>query len=264
MPIKGQRRAKKYLESVGLLELLTKFDAESPNRITSLVKQSSNSLPISVDYIDLARLHNLVVTRKILNILELGSGYSTLVLAHALMMNSKNQNCKLSPNLRRENPWHLDSVDESLEWSELAKSRLPKTLLSHVSFHQREVTMGAFHDRPVTYYRDLPNRAFDLLYIDGPSQYAQAVPDWIGFNIASPERMPMSADALRIEYFLQPGTLVLFDGRRANSDFFENNLQGKWKKRYSSKFDQTLFENRGKSLGRFNSEFLKYWGRIEF
>lgn len=264
MKINKLSHAEKYLHSVGLLEVLNAFKSPADDLVESLVTPSLTSGPISIDLIDLARLHLLVTARKCLNVLELGSGFSSLVIAHAISMNSKNANAILPSNLRRENPWQLDSVDESEVWLEVTKSRIPSQLNSFVNFYHRKVVLSSFNDRPATYYQDLPNRAYDFIYIDGPSQYAVADSDRLGFSTSNPGRMPMSADVLRIEHFLQSGTLVLFDGRTANSVFFETNTQKNWKKIRSRKFDQTLFIDKSNVLGKHNEAFLNFWGKVTF
>jgi hypothetical protein len=262
--IRTFRQAKNYLESVGLLEILLQYQSNSDNNIHSVIEPVSLSEPISIDFIDLARLHILVVSRKCLNVLELGSGFSSLVIAHAIRMNSNEYMGVLPASLRRQNPWHLDSIDESEDWINITKARIPESLLPYITFHHNRVSLGTFSDRPVTYYHDLPNQAYDLIYVDGPSQYSHSEPDCLGFSTANPGRMPMSADILRIEHYLQPGTLVLFDGRVANAKFFEVNTQKKWRKLHSSTHDQTLFIEESESLGKFNRAFLHFWGRISF
>lgn len=264
MKITNIKAAKEYLESVGLLDNLEVYRASSKNNVSSVINPVPLTDPISIDYIDLARLHFLITSRKCLNVLELGSGYSSIAIAHALKINSDASNGLLPKSLRRQNPWHLDSVDESEDWLNLAMSRIPANLKKYVNFHWTKVSLGTFNDRPATFYHDIPNRAYDLIYVDGPSQYSHEESDWLGFSTHDPGRMPMSADVLRIEHFLQPGTMVLFDGRTANAGFFEINSQKKWRKIRSEIHDQTLFIDESEVLGKYNEAFLRYWGKINF
>jgi hypothetical protein len=264
MKINSIKVARNYLNSVGLLEILQVYGTSSKKDVASVINPVPLSDPISIDFVDLARLHSLITTRKCLNVLELGSGFSSLVIAHALKMNSDCSNGLLPKSLRRENPWHLDSIDESKAWLEITMSRIPANLAPYVTFHFRSVSLATFCDRPVTYYRDIPNHPYDLIYVDGPSQYSHGESDWLGFSTHDPGRMPMSADVLRIEHFLQPGTLVLFDGRSANAGFFEMNAQKKWRKIRSRFHDQTIFIDESDVLGKYNKEFLRYWGKVNF
>ena len=260
MKIASAKVARAYLKSVGLLEILEVHNYATNQEIMSVIEPK----PIPIDFVDLARLHSLITTRKCLNVLELGSGFSSLVIAHALKMNSDFNHGLLPNSLRRQDPWHLDSIDESDDWLKITKSRIPINLKSYVTFHCRRVSLGTFTNRPVTYYHDIPNRAYDLIYVDGPSQYSHGEPDWLGFSTYDLGRMPMSADVLRIEHFLQPGTMVLFDGRSANARFFEVNVQKKWRKLRSRLCDQTLFVEESEPLGKYNREFLRYWGKVNF
>lgn len=264
MRIHNLNQAQSYLEGIGLLDELCRYQQVSSEFIYSVVTVEKTYQPISPDFLDLARLHLLITKRKCINVLELGSGYSSLIIADALKANFINNGGELPQQIRRNDPWQLDSIDESEEWLRLSESRIPATLKRFVNFQQSKVCLGTFSDRPVSYYENLPNKAYDLIYIDGPSQYAPNQSDWLGFNTANPGRMPMSADILRIEHFLQSGTMVLFDGRSANAKFFELNVQKKWKKYHSKSFDQTLYVDCSKSLGKFNDAFLQYWGKIVF
>ncbi len=264
MTIRTLGQAKSYLGSVGLLETLVSYQQDLKDEVFGVIDALPGLDPISIDFVDIARLHALITTRKCLNVLELGSGFSSLAIAHALRMNSNSYQGILPDSLRRKKPWHLDSVDESEDWLKIAKSRISLELQPYVTFHFSHVSLGVFGDRPVTYYHDLPNQAYDLIYIDGPSQYSHGESDWLGFSTANPGRMPMSADVLRIEHFLQPGTLVLFDGRVANAGFFELNVQKKWRKLHSRYNDQTLFIDESKVLGVHNKAFLQFWGKVNF
>ena len=264
MRIRNIDQAHEYFRKVGLLEELRRGETNATESVKSVVLPEQNMKPISPDLLDLARLHLLISVRGCINVLEFGSGFSSLVIADALRANSLKSGGQLPLHIRRENPWQLDSIDESEEWLNVTKSRIPFSLQRYVNFHYRHVSLGTFNDRPVTYYQDVPNKAYDLIYIDGPSQYAPVESDWLGFNTTNPGRMPMSADILRVEHFLQPGTLVVFDGRTANAKFFELNVQKKWKKYHSDKHDQTLFVDCSQSLGKYNDAFLQYWGKVKF
>ena len=68
-----KRNAKSYLETNGVLDCLN----------------LGNEIEVIPVYTDLANMHRLVRTRKPQTILEFGSGFSTIVLAHALQMNQR-------------------------------------------------------------------------------------------------------------------------------------------------------------------------------
>ena len=107
------------------------------------------------------------------------------------------------------------------------------------------------------YYKNLPNICPDLIYLDGPDQFSPAG-DVRGVNTRNPDRLPMSADILAIENFLLPGTLIVVDGRTANSRFLKANLQRNWYYHHSYKYDQHYFELLEKPLGIYNKKQIDF------
>ena len=71
--------------------------------------------------------------------------------------------------------------------------------------------------------------------------------------------MPMSCDILKIEYFLTPGTIIVSDGRSANSQFLIDNFKRKWLHYYDKKSDQHIFYLDAPALGVLNSRQLKFY-----
>ena len=71
--------------------------------------------------------------------------------------------------------------------------------------------------------------------------------------------MPMICDILKIEYFLTPGTIILLDGRGANTAFLKNNLQRNWIYYECPEFDQHLFYLNDPSLGEYNRAQLDFY-----
>ena len=80
--------------------------------------------------------------------------------------------------------------------------------------------MTTFNGRICTEYKSLHKCNPDFIYIDGPEQFNvhKKIND---FTTAHKDMMPMICDILKIEYFLTPGTIILLDGRGANTDLFE-------------------------------------------
>ena len=66
-------KAKQYLEKYDLIKYL----------------QGAAENQKEPDYLDLARLHRLVIKRKPFTILEFGVGWSTIILADALRLNKQ-------------------------------------------------------------------------------------------------------------------------------------------------------------------------------
>ena len=69
----------------------------------------------------------------------------------------------------------------------------------------------------------------------------------------------MNSDILKYEHFLNPGTIILTDGRTANARFLKANFQRKWKYKFDEKNDQSLFYLNEKPLGRFNKKQMNFY-----
>ena len=108
-----------------------------------------------------------------------------------------------------------------------------------------------------TFYNPLPNLCPDLIYLDGPDQFS-ALGEIRGMSTRHQDRMPMSGDILTFEHFLQPGTLIIVDGRAANTRFLMSNFQREWAYFYSEKWDQHFFELQEEPLGIFNERMIKH------
>ena len=73
--------------------------------------------------------------------------------------------------------------------------------------------------------------------------------------------MPMSADLLSVEYFLQPGTMIISDGRTANIEFLLNNFQRNWVHKYLRSRDIHILVLDEQSLGLYNDIQLDYYNK---
>jgi hypothetical protein len=217
----------------------------------------NNTTPYLPELDDQARLHFLATTRKAITILEFGVGHSTLVLADALYKNKQRYEEYVSKNLRYSNPFEIHCVDANEHFLKLTEEKIPDHLKEFVHLHYSKVIMGKFNDRICTYYEKLPNIRPDLIYLDAPDQFI-AEGSVNGITTAHSDRMPMSADILTIEHFLQPGTVILIDGRTANARFLKTNFQRNWSYTQDSIADINTFELNEPPLGIFNNKSLKF------
>lgn len=114
---------------------------------------------------NLACICNDVVINSKNNILELGSGISTIILARLLKKN--NLNAKIT------------SIDESLEWINILKNILQnEDLLNYVDFLYAPTVKSLKVDLTYEYPEELisnvlKNQKFDLILIDGPKAWPQ-------------------------------------------------------------------------------------------
>ena len=118
--------------------------------------------------------------------------------------------------------------------------------------------MTKFNGRVCTQYKKLPLINPDLIYLDGPDQF-NVKKNVNGISTNHKDMMPMSCDILKIEHFLTPGTIIISDGRAANSRFLKCNLQINWYYFYDELNDQHLFYLNEKPLGIYSAKQLDYY-----
>lgn len=200
---------------------------------------------------DLARLHKTIRERRVLTVLEFGTGYSTIIMADALKRNQIYWNLAI----RNRHPFKVFSVDASREWIERTKQRFPKSLLEYVQFHYSPVKIGTFNGQLCHYYINLPNIIPDFIYLDGPAA-TDVKGTLYGLNFWNcDDRTVMAGDLLLMESTLLPGTFIIIDGRTNNARFLLNNFKRKWRWDWDRKGDVTTFELVEERLGKHNQLF---------
>ena len=263
---------KEYIETYELDKLLNVKSSELPNDIQKKIVPSpnfsvdiENKVPYPPEFDDLARLHYITRSRKVTTVLEFGVGKSTSIFGNALFLNKKNFNSYSSKNLRRGNLYECHSIDNYEIWLKECKDGISKYLFdgNYINFHLSKLTTSEFNGRICTFYDPIPNISPDLIYLDGPDQHS-AVGDVRGLSTKHQDRMPMSADILTFEHFLQPGTLIIVDGRTANARFLACNFQRKWAHYHASDWDQHFFELQETPLGPYNERMITHCLGEEF
>jgi hypothetical protein len=220
---------------------------------------SISSFPYEPELNDLYKLHASIILNKRLTVLEFGSGWSSLVLAHALQVN-KNRLFNKTLKLRKKNKFEIHSLENDKKFLNISKKRVKKHLGDNsVSyFHFSECKMTKFNDRICTEYEKLPLINPDFIYLDGPDQ--QKIKNKInGITTNHEDMMPMVCDILKIENFLIPGTIIIADGRTANSIFLKNNFTRNWLYFFDKKNDHNIFFLNDNSLGPVNDEQKKFY-----
>lgn len=214
----------------------------------------NNKVAFQPEFDDLIRLHWLCLSRNVMTVLEIGSGFSTHTFDHAMNENRTRFAGLVGTAFRKTNLFQVHSLDASAEWIEVTRAR---GVSEAVVFHQSGVQVSEFNGRICTYFDVFPQVSPDLIYLDGPDQFAVSG-EIRGVTTGHPDRMPMAADLLAIEHFLTPGTLIVVDGRQANARFLASNFQRNWAYQQSEIFDQSFFELREPPLGRFNRRALDF------
>ena len=230
---------------------------ELQKKITKTIWQSvdaSLDVPFPVEWDDLIRIHYLATSRKVTTVLEFGVGKSTVVLDHALGENESRYGDLVRRELRRSHPFELHSIDNNRKWIAHVRDQFE---LPNTSLHFSKCRVSTLNGRICTLYDNLPNICPDFIYLDGPDQFSPSG-TIRGISTRQPDRLPMAGDIIALEHFLLPGTLVLVDGRSANTRFLISNLQRKWSHYYFEDFDQHLLELQESPLGVFNRKQLEF------
>lgn len=103
-------------------------------------------------------LYKAIRKLKPREVLECGTGVSTLVIAHALMENEK------------ETGKHgrVTSMEEIRKWSDMAKELLPDVYSDRVEIVLSPTIEDYFSIFRGMRYRDVPQREYDFVFVDGP------------------------------------------------------------------------------------------------
>ena len=208
---------------------------------------------------DLYNLYQLIVLNKRATVLELGCGFSTLIMHLALKENERKFGPK-KPFERCKFPYHIFSIDNQKKYIKIARKRILKysEKKPKVNFFFSKARMTMFNNNFAVEYEKLPRVNPDFIYLDGPSQWG--VKNSINnFTTAHEDMMPMSCDIIKFENFLIPGTIIAVDGRAANSIFLKNNFKRKWKFIQKDSNDQCYFYLNEKPLGIHNKKQLKFY-----
>jgi hypothetical protein len=216
---------------------------------------------IPPDYLDLARLHNLILKRKVFTVLEFGIGFSTLVIANALIENKKvfDSNTRILKNkMRNNNFFELHCVDSSKDWIDTALAQLGNEYSHIIKMSHSLSHSGTFNGRACHYYDSLPDIIPDFIYLDGPDPKDVKSNNKIVGTWKNSDRTVMSADLLMLEPLLLPGTFILIDGRTANARFLQHHFYRNWEIIHNKEGDITIMELQEAPLGEINEITLKY------
>ncbi|MDB3932080.1 hypothetical protein N9374_03280 [Candidatus Pelagibacter sp.] len=224
------------------------------------VNQLKSKEPYKPELLDLYIIFQLIKTNKRISCLEYGSGWSSLLIALALNENEKQYKKEVS-NLRRNYRFKNLIIDNEKKYLSITKKRIEqvdRNLLKHSDFIFSKCRVKFINYNYVTEFDYIPKINPDFIYLDGPDQF-NIIKSNDGFNIDSKDLTPMAADILKIEFFLNPGTIVLVDGRGANANYLKINLARNWRYKYLQEFDQHIFVLDEKPYGVESKKILKFF-----
>lgn len=120
-------------------------------------KRRSNSTGCS--YADYLVLYNYIRTAKPREVLECGTGVSTIVMAYAMMENEKEGGLA----------GRVTSMEEIEEWHSVAKELLPEILKKYVDCILSPATEDYHAFFRGIRYKDVPDRPYEFVFVDGPN-----------------------------------------------------------------------------------------------
>lgn len=157
----------------------------------------------SADYCDLFNLFQLIIKYNPKSCVEVGSGYSTLIIAKALSINFKKD--KIKPK--------FISLEQDLKYLEVHKDYLSKNLNKDeyelIEFLFTDLVIEEISGQKVNICRNFPNYQFDFFYEDRTDDQ--------NFKIAG--------DALKIEENMPRNYIICVDGMLKTVDFYKKNLK---------------------------------------
>ena len=244
---------KKKFESILSKNYIKKFN-------TPIDIEISNT-PYSPRIEELYFLFNFIKINKRLTILEFGSGWSSLFFCAALKENKKRYFEYCKDNIRNSNLFELFVLENEKFFLNISRKRIEKFYMNRgikVNYHCSDVRMTKFQGLYCHEYDRVPLCNPDFIYLDGPDQFKIKAKK-NNFVINHPDLMPMGSDILKIEFYLRPGTIIVIDGRGANFQFLKAFLKRKWIYKYISKIDKYIMYLDAPSLGRANTNNLKFY-----
>lgn len=221
------------------------------NVLRLLKKTHADELPPK--WPDLARLFKLVRERKPFQILEFGSGFSTLTMAYALKSNWEEHLSSVDESTAAGvAPPKIVSVESSTKWHDRMKRKIIKeSLTDYAEVVFSSVRISEYKNELCHLYDKLPDLVPDFVYLDGPDP-ATVEGSIQGLSFKNPRRTVMAADILKFESTLLPGFFMIIDGRTNNARFLQRNLSRSYDIQRSDEDDVTFFEMKEPRLGPKN------------
>jgi hypothetical protein len=210
-PVAAYARERKQFQSIKAYRKLQRIGSIADFRdypITALPPQ----------YDDLLNLYLVVTHRKPKVVLELGGGYSTLVIARALS------------ELDADTVFW--SVDASEHWQEVVSTHMPVSLKHLVKYHHATPYCQEFNGETISAFETLPVSSANFVYIDGG-------------GIRSCKQ---GGDALLLEQQAPDDYAILVDGRKRTVDLLRRALRGQYTVGTGPFGVQTLFAKQQSSI----------------
>ena len=147
-----------WLRGVNRRHCLKKLKEQ--HELFALIKQAQQqSSSTGSDYSDYWTLYSHIRQRKPLDLLECGSGISTIVIAYALKENFEETGVKA----------HFISLEENEFYFNQICSLMPAVVKDFAKLELKPRQEKLYDGHLGSYYENIENREFDFMYIDGPT-----------------------------------------------------------------------------------------------
>ena len=133
-------------------------------------------------FTDYAYLYNYIIKHKPQEILECGTGVTTIVIAHALKYLNNNG--------------HLVSMESHKEWYDIAVKNFPDNLKAYVEIRLSPAVEDYYSLFRGMRYQEIPQREYELVFVDGPETTASDGTFTFNFdfvNVVKNTKKPVSA-----------------------------------------------------------------------
>jgi predicted O-methyltransferase YrrM len=124
-------------------------------------------------YSDYLTLYEQVKVFKPKEVVEFGTGITSIVLAQALIENAREDGGPIG---------RVTSMEDDREWFEVAQSRLPKELSGIIELVHSPKVDGYYKCFRGVQYEALPDRPYDFVFSDGPDRHSPVNGDKL-FNL---------------------------------------------------------------------------------
>ena len=171
------------------------------------IKIPINDSFYKIDYSDLYHLFKIVIKYDPKNCIEIGGGYSSIVIAQALELNFKKYNIKVNLTILEQKKQYVHLIKKYL------KKNLSYNCYSFINIKKIDLYIDTIYGEKVSLCTDLPDEKFDFFYEDRT--------DHLDTRIAG--------DALKIEKNMSKNFIICVDGMGSTVRFYMKNLTRKYK-----------------------------------
>jgi len=138
-----------------------------------MTRAAAGTAVTGASYSDYLTLYEQVKSFKPREVVEFGTGITSVVLAQALIENAREDG---GPTGR------VTSMEDDRDWYEIAKSRLPEEVSGIVELVHSPKVDGYYKCFRGVQYEEIPDRPYDFVFSDGPDRHSPVNGDKL-FNL---------------------------------------------------------------------------------